>query len=92
MLIRYVLFLVNVLVRAFEKTIDWIVDVTDSIWRIGGPRNVVRLIFAALGWVDRLLFVGNRYLKQVRRSLQYRLHFESVVRPMRNYYRELKRK
>ena len=92
MLIRHVLFLVNLLVRAFEKVIDWIVEVMDSLYIIGGRKIVLRLVFEVLGWVDHTLLVGKRYLEQVRKTLQYRLHFESVVQPMRNYYRELKRR
>jgi hypothetical protein len=92
MLIKNVLYLVNVLVRAFERTIGWVVGVTDSLGVVYGRRIVVELVLEALDWIDRLLLVGKRYFEQVRTTLRYRLYFEAVTGPMRTRYRELKRR
>jgi len=92
MLIKNVLYLVNVLVRAFERTIGWVVGVTDSLGVVCGRRIVVELVLEALDWIDRLLLVGKRYLERVRTTLRYRLYFEAVTGPMRTRYRELKRR
>jgi hypothetical protein len=92
MLIRHVLFLVNVLVGAFEKTIGWIVGMKDSLYLICGPKIVVELVLEALDSAGKVLRAGKRYLEQVGRTLRYRQYFEAVVQPMRTRYRELKRK
>jgi hypothetical protein len=92
MLIKHVLYLVNVLVEAFEYTIGWIVGVVDSLGVICGRRIVVDLLLKALKWIDLLLVVGKRYLEQVRKTLRYRLYFEAVTGPMRIRYRELRRR
>ena len=92
MLIQYGLFLVNVLVRAFERTIGWVVGVMDSLGVICGRRLVVQFILEILDVIDRLLLLGKRYLERVRTTLRYRLYFEAVTMPMRIRYRELKRR
>ncbi len=91
MLVRHVLYLVNVLVRAFERVIGWVVGVMDSLFLIRGRRMVLTLFFKILEAVDGLLLVGKRYLEQVRTSLRYRMYFDAVTRPMRARYKELKK-
>lgn len=91
MLVRHVLYLVNVLVRAFERAIGWVVGVMDSLFLIRGRRMVLTLFFKILETVDGLLLVGKRYLEQVRTSLRYRMYFDAVTRPMRARYKELKK-
>lgn len=91
MLVRHVLYLVNVLVRAFERVIGWVVGVMDSLFLIRGRRMVLTLFFKILETVDGLLLVGKRYLEQVRTSLRYRMYFDAVTRPMRARYKELKK-
>jgi hypothetical protein len=92
MLIKNILYLVNVLVRAFERTIGRVVGVTDSIGVAYGRRIVVELVLEILDWIDRLLLVGKRYLERVRTTLRYRLYFEALTKPMQTRYRELKRR
>lgn len=92
MLIKYCLYLVNVLVRAFERAIGWVVGLVDSLGVISGRRIVVELVLETLEWIDRLLLVGKRYLERVGKTLSYRLYFEAVTGPMRTRYRELKRR
>jgi len=92
MLIKYGLYILNVLVTAFERTIGWVVGVMDSLVVICGRRVVVELILEILDWIDGLLVLGKRYLERVRKTLRYRLYFESVTGPMRIRYRELKRR
>jgi hypothetical protein len=92
MLIRQVLYLVNVLVGAFEKTIGWIVGVMGSLYLFCGHKIVVKLALEILESASKVLRAGKRYLEQVDRTLRYRLYFEAVVQPMRTRYRELKRK
>ena len=91
MLVRHVLYLVNVLVRAVERAIGWVVGVMDSLFLIRGRRMVLTLFFKILEAVDGLLLVGKRYLEQVRTSLRYRMYFDAVTRPMRARYKELKK-
>jgi hypothetical protein len=91
MLIRHLLYLVNVLVRAYEAAMGWVVGVTDSLRLIRGRRMIVTSFLQILRAVDRLLLVGKRYLEQVRKTLRYRLYFESVTQPMRARYKQLKR-
>jgi len=91
MLVRHVLYLVNVLVRAFERAIGWVVGVMDSLFLIRGRRMVLTLFFKIFEAVDRWLLVGKRYLEQVRTSLRYRMYFDAVTRPMRARYKELKK-
>ena len=79
MLIRHVLYLVNVLVGAFEEAIAWVVGTMDSLCLVHGRRIVLTLFFEILGTVDRLLLVGKRYLEQVRKTLRYRLYFASPL-------------
>jgi hypothetical protein len=91
MLIKHLLYLVNVLVRAFEAAIGWVVGVMDSLFVIHGRRMVLTLFFKILEVVDRLLLLGKRYLEQVRKTLRYRLYFEAVTHPMRARHRQLKK-
>jgi hypothetical protein len=92
MLIKHVLYLVNVLVRVFERTIGWVIGLMDSIGLFRSRRVVVELVLETLEWIDRLLLLGKRYLERVGKTLRYRLYFEAVTRPMRSRYRELKRR
>jgi hypothetical protein len=92
MLIKCGFYLVNVLVRAFERAIGWILGLMDSLVVTYGRRVVVEFVLQSLAWVDRLLLFGKRYLEQVRTTLRYRLYFEAVTGPMRVRYRELKRR
>jgi len=92
MLIRHALYLVNVLVGAFKKTIGWIVGMKDSLFPICGQKLVVELVLEILDSVSKVLRAGKWYLEHVGRTLRYRLYFEAVVQPMRTRYRELKRK
>ena len=92
MLVKYALYLVNVLVRAFERIIRWVVGVMDSLGVIHGRRIVVEFVLEILEWIDRLLIVGKRYLERVRKTLRYRLYFEAVTGPMGSRYRDLKRR
>lgn len=92
MIKKYGLYLVNALVRAFERTIGWVVGVMDSLVRIYGRRLVVERVLKILRTFDGLLLIGKRYLIQVRRTMRYRLHFEAVTEPMRERYRELRRR
>ena len=92
MLIKYGLYLVNVLVRAFESTIGWVVGVMDSLGVIRGPRIVMERALQIFESLDGLLAVGKGYLEQVRKTLRYRLYFEAVTGPMRTRYKELKRR
>jgi hypothetical protein len=92
MLINYGLYLVNVLVRAFERAIGWILGLMDSLVVTYGRRIVVEMVLESLAGIDRLLQFGKRYLERVRRTLRYRLYFEAVIEPMRARYRELKRR
>jgi hypothetical protein len=91
MLIKYVLYLVNVLVRAFEGTTSRVLGIIDSLVVVRGPRIVLEGVLQILESLDRLLVVGKGYLKRVRKTLRYRLYFEAVTGPMRTRYRELKR-
>jgi hypothetical protein len=91
MLIKHLLYLVNVLVGAFERAIGWVVGVMDSLLLVRGYRMVLTLFFQILRVVDRLLLVGKRYLEQVRKTLRYRLYFEAVTHPMRARYKQLKK-
>ena len=92
MMNKYGLYLVNALVRAFERTIGWVVGVIDSLVLTYGRRLVVERILEILQAIDRLLVVGKRYLIQVRKTMRYRLYFEAVTGPMRARYRELRRR
>jgi len=92
MLIKHLLYLVNVLVRAFEGAIGWVVGVIESFPLIRGRRRIVISFLQILRAVDRLLLVGKRYLEKVRSTLRYRLYFESVTQPMRARYKQLKRR
>ena len=92
MLRRHVLYLVNVLVDAFENAIGRIVAMKDSLCLIRGWRAVTRVLLGFLEQVNRLLRAGERYLEEVGKKLKYRSHFETVVRPMQIRYRELKKK
>jgi hypothetical protein len=91
MLIRHLLYLVNVLVRAFERAIRWVAGVMDSLYLVRGYRMVLTLFFQILRAVDRLLLVVKLYLEQVRKTLRYRLYFEAVTHPMRARYKQLKK-
>jgi hypothetical protein len=92
MFVKMSLYLVNVLVRAFNRTIDWFVGATESPAVIRYPRIIRKLITNVLEAVDRVLLVGRRYLVRVRKTMKYRLYFEAVTEPMRCRYRESKRK
>ena len=92
MITKYGLYLVNALVRSFERTIGWVVGVMDRLVLNYGRRLVVKRILEILQTIDGLLLVGKRYLIQVRRTMRYRLHFEAVTGPMRERYRELRRR
>jgi hypothetical protein len=92
MLIKYGLYLVNILVRTFEQIIGQIVGVMDCHGVIRGPKHVRELALGLLESIDSLLLVGKRYLVQVRKTMRYRLYFEAVTAPMRTRYRELKRR
>jgi len=91
MLVRHVLYLVNILVRAFERAIGWVVGLRDSLCSICTRRSVLILFFDIFRYVDRWLLTGKRYLEQVHTSLRYRLYFDAVTRPMRARYKELKK-
>jgi len=91
MFLKYGLYLVSILVKAFERTIGWVVGVIDSLGVTHGPRIVMELVLEILEWVDGLLIMGKRYLERVRKTLRYRLYFEAVTGPMRTRYRALKR-
>jgi hypothetical protein len=92
MLIKYGLYLVNILVRGFESTTSWVMGIIVSLGVSRGPRIVVEQVLRILESLDRLLAVGKGYLEQVRKTLRYRLYFEAVTGPMRTRYRELKRR
>ena len=92
MLNKYGLYLVNALVRAFERTIGWVVGVMDHLVLLHGRRLAVEWVLVILRTIDGLLLVGKRYLIQVRRTMRYRLYFEAVTGPMRERYRELRRR
>jgi hypothetical protein len=92
MMNKYGLYLVNALVGAFERTIAWVVGVMDRLVLHYGRRLVVERILEILQTIDGLLLLGKRYLIQVRRTMRYRLHFEAVTGPMRERYRELRRR
>ena len=92
MLVKYALYLVNILVRAFERTIGWVLGVIDFLGVIHGRRIVVGFVLEVFEWIDRLLMVGKQYLERVRKTLRYRLYFEAVTGPMRSRYRDLKRR
>ena len=92
MFLKYGLYLVSILVKAFERTIGWVVRVIDSLGVVHGPRVVVELVLEILEWIDGLLIMGKRYLERVRKTMRYRLYFEAVTGPMRTRYRERKRR
>jgi len=92
MLIKYGLYLVNILVRGFESTTSWVMGIIVSLGVSRGPRIVVEQVLRILESLDRPLAVGKGYLEQVRKTLRYRLYFEAVTGPMRTRYRELKRR
>ena len=92
MLNKYGLYLVNVIVRAFERAIGWVVGIMDSLHVFHGPRIVMELAFEILESIDGLLMVGKRYLVRVRQTIRYRLYFEALTAPMRTRYRELRRR
>jgi hypothetical protein len=92
MLIKYCLYLVDILVGIFQRTIDGIVRLTNSLVVVYGRRLAVRLVLEILDGTDRLLMVGSRYLERVGTTLRYRLYFEAVTGPMRERYRQLKRR
>ena len=91
-LIRYVLFLVDVLAGAFEATIGWIIDISSSLYLNVGRKVVVRLVRESLERLMGLLQMGQRYLVHLRRTFQYRLYYQKVTDPMTARYRELKRR
>jgi hypothetical protein len=91
MLNKYTMYLVNILVEAIERAIGWVVGLMDSLILTCGRKILVEIVLQTLGWIDRLLVSGKRYLEGVRRTLRYRLYFEAVTRPMSARYRELKR-
>ena len=91
MLVKYGLYLANILVRVFERTIGWVVGIMDSLVVVYGRRLVVKWVLESLGSIDRLLQAGKRYFERVRMVMRYRLYFEAVTGPMRRRYRELKR-
>jgi hypothetical protein len=92
MITKYGLYLVNALVRAFERTIGWVVRAMDSLILIYGRQLVGGWLLEILQSIDGLLLVGKRYLIQVRKTMRYRLYFEAVTGPMRERYRELRRR
>ena len=91
MLVRHVLYLVNVLVRAFERAIGWVVGIRDSLCLVCSRRSALILFFGVFKYVNRWLLVRKRYLEQVRLSLRYRMYFDAITRPMRARYKELKK-
>jgi hypothetical protein len=92
MINKYRLYLVNALVRAFERTIGLVVGVMDCLVLNYGRQLVLERVLGILQTIDGLLLVGKRYLIQVRQTMRYRLHFEAVTGPMRERYRHLRRR
>ena len=91
MTVPHIVYLANSLVRTLERAIGWIVELTESLYSICGRKFAVRLLCEILDGVESLLLVGKRYLERVRKTLQYRLYFETVIQPMRKRYKQLKR-
>ena len=92
MIHKYGLYLVNALVGVCERTIGWVVGAMNYLVLIYGRQLVVEWLLEVLQSIDDLLLVGRRYLIQVRRTVRYRLYFEAVTQPMRERYRELRRR
>ncbi len=92
MLVKAVLYLVNLMMRGLDRAALWVVDVMDSLYRLYRNTVVRRFFYALLDTVERLIAAGRGYLEQVRQTLRYRLYFDSVTGPMKAYYRRLRRR
>jgi hypothetical protein len=92
MLVKAVLYLVNLIMRGLDRAALWVVDVMDSLYRLYRNTVVRRFFYALLDTMERLIAAGRGYLDQVRQTLRYRLYFDSVTGPMKAYYRRLRRR
>lgn len=92
MLVKAVLYLVNLMMKGLDRAALWVVDVMDSLYRLYRNTVVRRFFYALLDTMERLIAAGRGYLDQVRQTLRYRLYFDSVTGPMKAYYRRLRRR
>lgn len=84
MLIRGLLFVAGLLLRLLERTLEWVVDALEGLYRLWGLMPIL------LKTADRLLLAGRDYLRRVGARLRYRVAYENVTDELRRRYRRLR--
>jgi len=88
--------LIFMVINLFLVIIDFVTDTIMLLcsyalrfWRNNVLRNFV---FNLIRYIDDVSFRLKNYLEEVRVVLKYRIQYESITRPLKNYYREIKNK
>ena len=92
MFVKGVLFLVNTLMRGVDKALGWIIGFMEWVYRFWGKSVIRKWFFKFLKTANRLMSAGKKYLEQVGKTLRYRLYYATVTKPMKSFYRELRRR
>ncbi len=78
-----------VIIDGLTSTIMLLCEYALRVWR----NNVLRkFVFNFIRYIDDVSFRLKNYLEGIRAVLKYRMQYESVTRPMRDHYREIKNK
>ncbi len=78
-----------VLIDGITSTIMLLCRYSLRVWRNNVLRNFV---FNVIRYIDDVSFRLKNYLEEIRVVLKYRIQYESVTRPMKVHYREIKNK
>jgi hypothetical protein len=86
---------VLIIINFFLGTIDNVTEIgmhlcayALRVWRYNALRNFV---FGVIRYVDYISSRLKNYIEGIATVLKYRMQYESVTKPMKEYYREIKR-
>ena len=80
---------VMIVVESFAQSIRWLKYYSYEIWK----RNTIRKwAIQCISFIDSVVGRIETYLEDLRLVIQYRIHYEYITRPMKCYYKELRKK
>jgi len=77
-----------VIIDGITGTIMLLCGYALRVWR----NNLRNFVFNFIRYIDDVSFRLKNYLEEIGVVLRYRMQYESVTRPMKAYYREIKNK
>lgn len=92
MIRNFILFLIDSVIVLIDGTITGIIMLKDYSVKVWKNNAMRKWVWELMDLIDVIFHRFENYLEELKTTVQYRILYEKITQPMKDHYRELKKK